>query len=664
MKKQKKSIKFLFATVFFILFIPIVIISIIDDFTKEKFFQHDSETVFNVVEMIFATVFFLFFAKSTHLAFFRLFKYKTYKKIDSEIIFAIAIYTAYLYSSILFLLNSTNHLKNWPHIYFFETIVFLIYFLQIGEQLKSKSFKNISEILNNFFFSDQKEAFVNVNNVLVKKQIDQIPENSFIVVAKNAIIPIDGIVFDFDAIIDENKFTGNKKAIVKPVGSLVRAGSINDGETFTLKTISKFENSQAHSIIKNVENQIVYKQNLNILGEKIAVYLIPFILLAVLLNFVIWILITPAYPWLNYSFWVSNTGNSKYLIAIINAIAILSITGPVGFANAAPYALKNALLMAVKNQMIIKNLKIVDELPKIKNIVLNLNATMNYGKYFVSEYVGQEDAYKIIYSLHRKINTNISSAVLKFKNIESYYSVEIIEETENEITFVMEEEVYKFGILNDEWKLKNEFLNDKNFADKKLYLVKNNHVMGCIHLINEIEKSSIQTIEKLSKNKFNIYLFSSLNEFETKTLAEKLNIYHYQSQMDEKDKLHKIKELQKEGDVLFIGNGIEDKKLAITADVSVCLNNQINYNIDYYDVLIHRKSIVHLNKLFNVCKNLKNNLKYNFYIESVFGFGFLVFAIFGLILFSWLIGIIAAISNIVPFLVTIYFYFSYKKIYK
>ncbi|EDN68269.1 cation transporting ATPase [Beggiatoa sp. PS] len=134
-------------------------------------------------------------------------------------------------------------------------------------------------------------------------------------------------------------------------------------------------------------------------------------------------------------------------------------------------------------------------------------------------------------------------------------------------------------------------------------------IAGIIELHSSIHPEAKQIIEGLQKRDLSLYLMSEEPERLTQQFAEQLGIENYVAETSIEDKVHLIEKLQAEGKkVCFIGDGINDSLALKQADVSISLHDASAIATDTAQIIIKGHNLEPLLQLFELSDELNRNL--------------------------------------------------------
>ena len=126
-------------------------------------------------------------------------------------------------------------------------------------------------------------------------------------------------------------------------------------------------------------------------------------------------------------------------------------------------------------------------------------------------------------------------------------------------------------------------------------------------------------------------ILSGDNEDITKEIAHEVKINTYYNNLLPIDKVEKIKEYQKQGLVMFIGDGINDAPVIKTSDIGVSMGSLgSDAAIEASDIVIMEDDLSKIKVAHNISKLTKRKIKESIIFALIVKFIVLLLGIFGI----------------------------------
>ena len=248
--------------------------------------------------------------------------------------------------------------------------VMVIALYEIGKILEAKAIgktrKSISDLMN------IKPEYANLKIGEEAKQVspEEVEIGNTILVKTGEKIPLDGIVKNGEAEIDNSALTGESKLIKVKENSKVLSGGINVQGILEIQTTKTYENSTVSQILNLVENATDKKAKTETFVAKAAKIYTPIVLGLALLVAVFMPLVV---------------NGTTYMESIYKALIFLVISCPCSIAISVPLSYFSGIGKASKRGILIKGSDYLDGIKDISQIIFDKTGTITTGNFKVSK---------------------------------------------------------------------------------------------------------------------------------------------------------------------------------------------------------------------------------------------------------------------------------------
>ncbi|CAT05412.1 Copper-exporting P-type ATPase A [Mesomycoplasma conjunctivae] len=559
---------------------------------------------------------------------------KVFKKIITmDLLIAVASHISFIYSLVNFIIKLAN--KDYQHLEmeFAEVSIVLFLFFNIGKYIESKLQSKSNVGIKDLLKLKNKNSFILVDGKKQEIPTFKIKVGDLVLVPKGQSIPVDGELDSDFASLDYSSITGESLPIDFKKGDKILSGSINISDVIIIRADKKSSDSFLTQTINRLETIFEEPSKIEKVSVKIVKYLTPSILVLSILTFIVWTIVSysiggfeKVYP--SYR-GPRNSGNIAG--AIYPAITVLVISCPCAFGIAAPIAIYSSSILASKNKILFANSKIYEQIIKSKFIVFDKTGTLTYGKPQVKAYQGDENYLDIAKQLAQSSNHPISKAIVDFVKTPS----KIISTQEipgKGLVYKKGDELYE--LISFEY-VKKDYKNIEQFDFSEIgnytVLAKNQEIVLVFLIIDKIKKDSKSIISLLKKEGFECVISSGDNEKNVGFVAQQVGITRYYGNLNPFDKEKIVSELQQEGQVIFVGDGINDILATKKASLSMSFENGSNLNNSISDVSLLKTDLSLVYKTIEIVKRTNKLVKMNFIWAIFFNSLFIPLAIAGMI---------------------------------
>ncbi|MBE6071445.1 MAG: cadmium-translocating P-type ATPase [Clostridium butyricum] len=505
-----------------------------------------------------------------------------------------------------------------------EAVAVMIFY-QIGELFQSyavnKSRKSITSLMN--IKADYANVLVGDKEKKVSPESVEIDE--IILIKPGEKVPLDGIIVDGEGSLDTSALTGESIPREVKKDEEILSGSINLNSVLKVKVIKKFSDSTVSRILEMVENASSKKAKTEKFITKFCKYYTP-----IVVALAICIAILPPII----------MKDSVFYKWIYRALSFLVVSCPCALVVSIPLGLFSGIGGASKKGVLVKGGNYLEALKDVDTIVFDKTGTLTKGTFKVSEInsndISTEQLLKVAAIGESLSNHPIAQSIVK------EYGEEINkEEIQNY------EELSGYGVKaiieNKETLLGNYKLMKENqieceeitAAGTIVYIAVEGKYKGSIVIEDEIKESSKEAIIQLKSLGVNkIVMLTGDNKVTAKRVAEELGINEVYGELLPGDKVTKVEELIKtkgKGNLIFVGDGINDAPVLARADIGVAMGGiGSDAAIEAADVVLMKDNPLALVEAINIGRKTSKILWQNIVLALVIKVGVLVLISFGI----------------------------------
>lgn len=506
------------------------------------------------------------------------------------------------------LVNSNMELvSEYHHNLYFESAAMILTLVSFGKYLEQLSKRKTTQAISKLMDLAPKKALILKGNKEVEVPVEEVKVDDLVVVKKGFAVPVDGVIVEGNAAIDEANITGESMPALKSVNQVVYTSTIINSGYIIIKATKVGEDTSIANIIKLVEASSNSKAPISQLADKIASIFVPIVMAISLLSFVISIIASRDFN-LSFNF----------------AISVLVIACPCSLGLATPLAIMVGTGVGASNGLLIKNAEILEKSHLIKTIVFDKTGTLTNGKPTVTDFINidsDNDLLSIIYSMENRSEHPLASAITNYANGTSAKIIDItnfkaIEGQGIEAKF--NKDTYYIGnasnVKIDEQKQKKLEQLSKE-GKTSLVVTKNNKLVAIIALKDEIKKNSVLAIHELHKMGIRTVMLTGDNKITAQTIADEVGISEVIAEVLPIDKQNVIKSLKHDNKhlVAMVGDGVNDALALTTADLGISLKGGSDIALETSDIVLLRNDLLDVVNVINLSKRVLNTIKGNLF---------------------------------------------------
>ena len=444
--------------------------------------------------------------------------------------------------------------------------VAVMLFYEVGELFQgyaiNKSRKSIADMM------DIKPEYANVirNNKSQKVDPDEVQIGETIEIKPGERVPLDATVVKGESTLDTSALTGESVPVEVREGANILSGCININGLIIAEVTKEYFDSTVNKVLDLVENASAKKSKSERLITRFSKIYTPIVIgLAVLLA-----ILPPII-----------SGEYNFRVWIFRALSFLVVSCPCAFVISVPLSFFSGIGAASRAGVLIKGGNYLEALSKVDTVVFDKTGTLTKGVFNVQKVVVldkniDEDKFiSLVAAAESGSNHPIS------KSIQKYYNKEIDTNSINSIKEIsgkgIEAIIDNRKILVGNEKLIN-IPKDISIDDigTILYVEIDNKFAGYIVISDELKKDSKKTIKDLKDIgiKKTIMLTGDLEKVSNK-VGNDLGLDEVYTNLLPQDKVSKFEEIienkKSKGNVVFVGDGINDAPVLARADVGIAM---------------------------------------------------------------------------------------------
>jgi heavy metal translocating P-type ATPase len=229
-----------------------------------------------------------------------------------------------------------------------------------GQNLESFAERRANREMTALLARVPRTAILHRDHQLEEVPLELVEPQDRLLIRQGDIVPVDGVVAQGLAVLDQSALTGEPNPVQQVVGDSVMSGSTNVGEPFDLTATRRAAESTYAGIIRLVEAAQRSKAPMARLADR---YAIVFLALTLVLAGAAWL-------------WSDDP---------IRALAVLVVATPCPLILAVPVAIMSGVSRAAKAGVLVKGGKALEAMARVQTLVIDKTGTLTHGQARVAE---------------------------------------------------------------------------------------------------------------------------------------------------------------------------------------------------------------------------------------------------------------------------------------
>lgn len=530
------------------------------------------------------------------------------------------------------------------NVYYFDSIVMFTFFLLIGRFLEHRA--RYRSLLKQQNFSQLLPLTANKknrDNSITSISLGKVKVGDTLQVYAGDIIPVDGILTQDSADINEAILTGEFLPVTKNSGDRLLSGTTNHSASLTMKVTSSVSSSHLQRLIELQHKAEQLKPKTLSLIDRVAHWYVAILLLLVCLSGAYWYQVNP-----------------EQTFAIV--LSVLVVSCPCALSLATPAAVAAATTRLSDLGLMLRTASALEDLSKVDNIYFDKTGTLTTGNLKITNITVYPDAeqlayreslsaqqacFEIAYLLERASNHPIAHA-FKLNDSDLELQVDQLKELPGKgVQGIINGTHYKLGNIKlmDPSKINSSTLDDVN--ETQIYLAQEDKLLAKFSLEDTIKPTSKHAISNLREQHYQIGILSGDANNAVKAIAQQLAIDEYKSALSPEDKLEFINNKQSAGtNCLMVGDGFNDVGALAASSMSITLGTGTQLSKNASGAVLVSKDLAVIAKTMAISAKVRRIIKQNLCWAIGYNVIAVPFAVMGLVP-AWLAAIGMSLSSLI-----------------
>ncbi len=551
---------------------------------------------------------------------------------DMDALVGLGTLTAFLYSFFVSVFVEAG-------MFYYDVTIVVVGFITLGKYLEAKSKKKTGEAMRSLLTLQAKTAVVRRDGVEMTIGIAEVRKGDLVVVKPGQRIPVDGVVAEGVAVVDESTLTGEAIPRERAIGETVRAGTVCTTTSFVMTAVGLGDETLLSRIIALVESAQGSKAPLEKLADRVASVFVPAVLVVACITFFVWL------------------GFGTVAQALTAFVSVLVIACPCALGLAVPTAMIVGVGRGAKRGILIKNAEALESLAKVDALVFDKTGTLTEGKAEVvaeAVFADSEHVYSTLLAIESLSDHPIAEAVVRYlepKVGHKSKATHLVNTPGVGVTARVDGVTYFVG---GSALLSSLGLTDTGRVNGAVvYLATDKNILARFVLEDTVKVGAKEAIARLKSIGMRLVLASGDRDEVAQAIATELGISEVLSSVLPDAKAEKIRALKHDGyHVAMVGDGVNDAPALAVADVSIAMATGSDISIEASDLILLNGDISKITEAFTLARSTRSLMKQNLFwafIYNVVGIPIaagVLYPVFGLLLSPVIAGFAMALSSI------------------
>lgn len=525
-----------------------------------------------------------------------------------------------VYSLIEMGLLAAGQVSGMPDLYF-ESAGMILTLVTVGKYLEERSRGKTTGAISALLALAPESAVVRRQGQELTIPTEEIVAGDTVIVRQGGRIPVDGVITDGHAAVDESAITGESLPVEKVPGDAVTSATVTSSGYLELRATRVGGDTTLSQIIRLMEEAASSKAPISRLADRISGIFVPAVMAISLTAALLWAFV----------------GGMDVRFCLSIAIAVLVISCPCALGLATPVAIMVGTGQAAQQGILIKSAESLELLHKVQTVVLDKTGTVTMGQPRVTDIlcapgVTEEELLCVAASAEKPSEHPLAHAIVEESQarhiplcpvsgfcsvpgggIQATLSGEAV--LAGNAGYLAQNGVSLAAMEADAHRLAED-------GKTPLFFAESGRLLGCIAVADVVKPDSAKAIAALRRMGRRVVLLTGDNQRTANAIARQIGVDQVIAQVLPQDKAKCVAQLQQQGQrVAMVGDGVNDAPALAQADVGLAIGAGTDIAIESADVVLMKSSLLDIPSAMDlsraVLRNIKQNLFWAFFYNSI-----------------------------------------------
>ena len=499
----------------------------------------------------------------------------------------------------------------YMHDFYFESAGMILTLITVGKLLEARSKGRTTDALRSLMELTPQTAVVIRDGQEMEVPVGQVKKGDIFAVRPGEKIPVDGVVTEGTSAVNEAALTGESIPVDKMPGENVSAATVNQSGYLRCEATRVGEDTTLSQIIRMVSDAAATKAPAAKAADKVSGIFVPVVIVIALITFVVWML-----------------AGQTVGYALARSISVLVISCPCALGLATPVAIMAGNGMGARNGILFKTAAALEETGKAAAVILDKTGTVTKGEPEVTDTIPAdgitcEELMKLAYSLEAKSEQPLARAIvsaagamgLRAADVEDFKAL-----PGNGLTAKLDGCTLsggnlrfaesQFGVTE---AMKTTAAELASAGKTPLFFGRNSQPAGIIAVADVIKDDSAEAVRELQGMGIDVVMLTGDNQQTAEAVGKQAGINRVIADVlpDGKEKV--VRDIQKTGRVIMVGDGINDAPALTRADIGIAIGAGTDVAIDAADVVLVKSRLSDVPAAIRLSRAALRNIHQNLF---------------------------------------------------
>lgn len=516
----------------------------------------------------------------------------------------------------LFAITADIHKSaEYMHELYFESAAMILTLITVGKMLEARSKGKTTDALKSLMKLAPKTATIIKDGKEIEVPVSQVQKGSVFAVKAGESIPVDGVVIEGTAAVDESALTGESIPVDKAHGDAVSAATINKSGYIRCEATRVGEDTTLSQIIKMVSDAAATKAPIAKIADKVSGVFVPIVIMIAVIATVVWLIL-----------------GESFGFALARGISVLVISCPCALGLATPVAIMVGSGMGAKNGILFKTAVSLEEAGRVNIVALDKTGTITKGEPQVTDIIAEETAENelltLAYSLEKMSEHPLAKAIVQKASEMNLQSADVTD-FKTLPGNGLQAKIGDSAVIGGSLKFVSEKAEVSVLLNKRatelaengktpMLFAKDGKTLGIIAVADTLKEDSPEAIKQLRNMGIRVVMLTGDNEKTANAIGKLAGVDEVIAGVLPDGKESVIRSLKKHGKVAMVGDGINDAPALTRADIGIAIGAGTDIAIDAADIVLMKSRLTDVAATIRLSRATLNNIRQNLFWAFIY----------------------------------------------
>ncbi len=505
-------------------------------------------------------------------------------------------------------IDAATHLV---HGLYFEAAAMIPALITLGKLLEARSKGKTTNALRQLMQLTPQTATVVRDGREVVVPVEQVARGDIFVVRPGETVPVDGVVLEGQSALNEAALSGESNPVDKGVGDTVSAATLNQSGFLRCEATRVGEDTTLAQIIQLVSDAAAGKAPIAKLADRVAGVFVPVVMAIAAVTTLVWL-------------WCDATAGA----ALARGVAVLVISCPCALGLATPVAIMVGNGVGARNGILFKTAEALEQAGKTRTVILDKTGTITAGEPQVTaimpaDGVDEDALLTLAASLEQPSEHPLARAVLSAaeqRGLAVHTVTDFQALVGNGVTAMYDHHrlcggsvafLQTVATVSEEWQTRADAFAQA--GNTPLLFFEDDRPLGILAVADTIKEDSAEAIHALQAMGLRVVMLTGDNERTAHAIAKQVGVDEVVAGVMPDGKEAVVRAWQQHGQVMMVGDGINDAPALTRADCGVAIGAGTDVAIDAADVVLVKNRLSDVPAAIRLSRATLRNIQQNLF---------------------------------------------------